>query len=94
MKIPDKNRGKPVTIESVYGFHLSGSFLLSHPFKNGCRHPLATILLLHLNLGTLAIEKPGRPGLLIIDDNFWRRIRLLFSKNTHFCFIISSIFAD
>jgi hypothetical protein len=94
MKIPDKNRGKPVTIESVYGFHLPGSILLSHPFKNGYRHPLVTILLLHPLLVTFRFEKPGRAGLLINDDNFWMQIPNLFSKNTHFCSLNSSIFAD
>ena len=94
MKIPDKNRGKPVTIESVYGFHLPGSFLLSHPFKNGYRHPLVTILFFKLAPMFYGSEKRGRAGLLITDDNFWRRIRILFSKNTHFCSLNSSIFAD
>lgn len=94
MKIPDKNRGKPVTIESVYGFHLPGSILLSHPFKNGCQHPLVTILFLLSSFAFHGREKPGRAGLLITDDNFWRRIRILFSKNTHFCSLNSSIFAD
>jgi hypothetical protein len=94
MKIPDKNRGRPVTIESVYGFHLPGSFLLSHPFKNGYRHPLVAILFFISMLPFYGSEKPWSAGLLITDDNFWRRIRILFSKNTHFCSLNSSIFAD
>ncbi len=70
MKIPDKSRGKPVIIESVYGFHLPGSFLLSHPFINGYRHPLVTILLLHPYLVSYCKEKTGKAALLINDDNF------------------------
>lgn len=94
MKIPDKNRGKPTTIESVCGFRLPGSFLLSHPFINGYRHPLVTILFYGLVVAFYGYKKPGKAGLLISDDIFWMLIPKLFSKNTHFCSLNSSIFAD